>query len=525
MHWLVHTLHHIHLSRLSVTIVRMSAFVESKLDKDLVTKAVHALLKYEVKKAKEGSKKMLVANYAKPILVQVRSQPCSHNVLNRIRFIISIAMQVQLFKDVAKPVTKPTRVKIPHSLFSADEEDNTICLFCRSDDKEAITQYLEKNPISGLTKVISINDAKKHYKQFKDKKTLLTEHTHFVCDSRIAGQLYNILGSTFSVRSDYPVQINFTNPAQLPGLVQKVIDSTYFHLAGKNVSIRLGHTAMKPEEVVANLLEGLPFAVEKLQNGWQDVHSMHLKTNDSAALPIYSHSANEMMQYVSTQAAAIPAPASSAAATPGKGKKTTATANISAATPAATEKEGKTSATPATTKSAEDKTETSASGKKRKAEVAAEETPATSVPASAKKTAPASVTKAPAAAKAETAAPKSAAKKAKVSAAAQEEEQEEAQPATTPAPKSAMKGAKTAKSAASTPAPAKQAEDEDQEEAAAAKSAVRGKKSAAKEAEAVEPTPRKSARRGAATKDEDVPATAATPSARGAPKRATSARK
>jgi hypothetical protein len=83
MHWLVHTLHYIHLSRLSVTIVRMSAFVESKLDKDLVTKAVHALLKYEVKKAKEGSKKMLVANYAKPILVQVRSQPCSHNALNR----------------------------------------------------------------------------------------------------------------------------------------------------------------------------------------------------------------------------------------------------------------------------------------------------------------------------------------------------------------------------------------------------------------------------------------------------------
>jgi ribosome biogenesis protein UTP30 len=436
-------------------------------------------------------------------------------------------MQVQLFRDVAKPVTKPTRVKIPHSLFSADEEDNTICLFCRSDDKEAITQYLEKNPISGLTKVISINDAKKHYKQFKDKKTLLTEHTHFVCDSRIAGQLYNILGSTFSVRSDYPVQINFTNPAQLPGLVQKVIDSTYFHLAGKNVSIRLGHTAMKPEEVVANLLEGLPFAVEKLQNGWQDVHSMHLKTNDSAALPIYSHSANEMMQYVSTQAAAIPAPASSAAATPGKGKKTSApaTASTSAATPAATEKKGKTSATPAATKSAEDKAETAASGKKRKAEVAAEETPAASVPASAKKTAPASVTKAPAAAKAETAAPKTAAKKAKVSAAAQEEGQEEAQPATTPAPKSAVKGAKAAKSAASTPAPAKQAEDEDQEEAAAAKSAVRSKKPAAKEAEAVEPTPRKSVRRGATTKDEDEPAAAATPSARGAPKRATSARK
>lgn len=54
--------------------IRMSAFAESKLDNDLVAKAVNALLKYELKKAGEGSKgkALLVSNYAKPVLVQVR---------------------------------------------------------------------------------------------------------------------------------------------------------------------------------------------------------------------------------------------------------------------------------------------------------------------------------------------------------------------------------------------------------------------------------------------------------------------
>ena len=51
----------------------MSAFVGSKLDTELVGKAVSALLKYEAKKGKEGSggKSLLMSNYSKPILVQV----------------------------------------------------------------------------------------------------------------------------------------------------------------------------------------------------------------------------------------------------------------------------------------------------------------------------------------------------------------------------------------------------------------------------------------------------------------------
>jgi ribosome biogenesis protein UTP30 len=222
-------------------------------------------------------------------------------------------LQVQLLKNVAKEVTKPIRVRIPHSMFNDDEEDNTICFFCRSCDKEALSAYLEQNPINGLTKVVSIDECKKHYKQFQEKRQLLREHTHFVCDSRIAGQLYNILGSTFSNRSDYPVQINYEKFTQLPALVQKVIDSTYFHLAGKNLSIRIGMTHMSAEDVTENVLGGLPFAIEKLQNGWKDVHSIHLKTSDSPSLPIYSKVPDEMLAYVQKKVAESSSSSSSVA--------------------------------------------------------------------------------------------------------------------------------------------------------------------------------------------------------------------
>ena len=354
-------------------------------------------------------------------------------------------------------------------MFSVDEEDNTICLFCRSDDKESITQYLEANPIEGLTKVISINEAKKHYVQFKDKKALLTAHSHFICDSRIVNQIYNILGSTFSARNDHPVQINFTNPAQLPDLVKKVISSTYFRLAGKNISIRLGYSTMKPSHVIENVLEGVPFAIEKLQNDWKDVHSIHLKTSDSAALPIYSKIPNEMQQYVSQKAAAT----TTSTATPGKGKKAVVVAEekvvVKSSTPAAkakdsavtstkkrkiTEEEVAPAATTPAVKSAKKATKASTAAMEVEEEVVV---PAVA-PKSARKTpakkavAVEEVEEAPAIRKTPAKTPaKTASKKVAVA----EEEQEEV---AAPAPKSARKTpaktpAKKAAAEATTPAP------------------------------------------------------------------------
>lgn len=66
----------------------MSAFTESKLNSDLVSKAVSALLKYEAKKAGQGSKDkaLLMSNYAKPILVQVANAllPLCSNKANKL---------------------------------------------------------------------------------------------------------------------------------------------------------------------------------------------------------------------------------------------------------------------------------------------------------------------------------------------------------------------------------------------------------------------------------------------------------
>jgi len=219
---------------------------------------------YETKKASSSSSSKLLGGPVKAVMVQI-----------------------QLTKAISKPVLKPVRVKIPYSIF--DAENHSICFFCRDEDKEAIEDFLIKNPIQGVNKLVTLKEVKRLYKDLKDKKRLLVEHTHFCCDARIMSHLHNALGKTFATRSNQPVPVDFgTHIEKLPTALAKYIESTYMNLKGLNISIHFGHTEMKAKHMSDNVYAGLDFAVNKLPNGWKDVHSIHLKTSDSAALPIYA---------------------------------------------------------------------------------------------------------------------------------------------------------------------------------------------------------------------------------------------
>ena len=238
--------------------------INTQLDLSLINKACAALIVHEEKKI-EG-KNSLLGNYARPILVQI-----------------------ELVNSIKKPVLRPIRVKIPNSLFSPNDEDHNICFFCKTDDKEDIVKYIEDNPIEGLKTIVSINEVKKLYSAFKDRKKLLSEHTHFVCDANVMGQLYNLLGKVFLDKNHHPIPIDFKSTLDLPDAIKKIVDSTYMHLKGKNIAIRFGHTAMKQDKISQNIIHGLQFAAGKIPSGgWNNIQNIVLKTPDSAALPIFN---------------------------------------------------------------------------------------------------------------------------------------------------------------------------------------------------------------------------------------------
>ena len=225
----------------------MAAVIGNKLDSVLTSQAVAALFKWEEQQKSKSGKQHLVGDYASAILVQL-----------------------QLKAMIVKPVKRPVRILIPHSLFSVEGEDHSMCFFCKSAEKKAIEEHMAKHPVPGLDKILSIDEVRKHYHIYKDQKKLLGEHTHFMCDANVYKQLVNLLGKTFSARN--PTPINFKSPATIEEALNKATSSSYMQLKGQTITIRFGHTAMNVAQVTANIMEGLQYAVPKLINGWKDVH-------------------------------------------------------------------------------------------------------------------------------------------------------------------------------------------------------------------------------------------------------------
>jgi hypothetical protein len=100
-------------------------------------------------------------------------------------------------------------------------------------------------------------------------------------------QLYNLLGKTFGSNNNSPIPISYQSPVELEKSVTDAVSCTYMSLKGQNIGIRLGLSSMNETEVTANVLQGLEFAITKLENGWDDVKCIHLRLSDSVALPIY----------------------------------------------------------------------------------------------------------------------------------------------------------------------------------------------------------------------------------------------
>lgn len=244
------------------------------IDKALLTRAVEAIIRYEKKKSSTKNANALFEDFDKPIL-----------------------LSVQLTAPITKAVDRPVRVKVPHSLY-ADDGSNSLCIFCRTDDKAEFETLLAEKRIPGLTTVLSMKEVKRDYKAITDRKKLLTAHTHFLCDPSIMTQLYNSLGTTFSRRNKYPVPMKkFASFDKVPTRAMDALNSTYMHLRGDVISIRMAHSGMTVQEVVDNVSAGLLFACEKLPDNWRSIHSLHLKSADSAALPIYSKAKNDYVSY------------------------------------------------------------------------------------------------------------------------------------------------------------------------------------------------------------------------------------
>ncbi|KAL7274682.1 proteasome-interacting protein cic1 [Rhizina undulata] len=247
-----------------------------QLDSARTLKASRALLKYVAGKKSES-------NDAKPNLLEDKED--ATDAAKAIWLVLATKKNISDNKAL-----KPSRILLKHPLQTTTK--TTACLIV----KDPTTQYKDfvaaANLSSTVTKVVGISKLRAKFKTFEQRRQLRDSHDVFLVDDRVVTMLPNILGSVFYKKSSkIPIPVSLSgndSPSRLADEVNKAFAATYLHLSAASTSIRVGLTSFTPEQLAENIQKVVDTLTEKkIPGGWRTIRSLHIKTSESATLPIW----------------------------------------------------------------------------------------------------------------------------------------------------------------------------------------------------------------------------------------------
>ncbi|KAG8432946.1 hypothetical protein GDO86_017274 [Hymenochirus boettgeri] len=187
------------------------------------------------------------------------------------------------------------KIPLPHGI---RPETCDVCLFTRDEPdmtsvetEKFYKKLLSHHGVTQITEVIALRRLKKEYKPFESKLRLLGSFDLFLSDDRIRRFLPSLLGKHFYKSKREPQSVNLKSK-YLAAELNRYIQGTQLNIINRGCcyAIRVGHTAMKVEDIVVNTVAVAKVLAEKLPMKWKNVKILHLKTQSSVALPVYNSS-------------------------------------------------------------------------------------------------------------------------------------------------------------------------------------------------------------------------------------------
>ncbi|XP_032817150.2 ribosomal L1 domain-containing protein 1 [Petromyzon marinus] len=211
--------------------------------------------------------------------------------------LFEVASRVQLMVTVWRIPPKDCVIKIglPHSVRCDDVE---VCLFTKDEPKMSpeqtcshYTKLLQKSDIKSVTRVIPYQTLKKEYKPYEAKLKLLRSYDLFLADSRIRRLLPSHLGRHFYAAKKAPLSVNLLHK-NLDRELGRFISGTALHVSNKGNcnTVLVGNTTMELNNIVENIMTVASTMAKKCPGGWGNVKVLHVKTQASVALPVYTAS-------------------------------------------------------------------------------------------------------------------------------------------------------------------------------------------------------------------------------------------
>ncbi|KAI9014673.1 ribosomal protein L1/ribosomal biogenesis protein [Gaertneriomyces semiglobifer] len=234
------------------------------LNEKQVRNAIKALLAYEKKRATEEKK-----NATKDLLAGDEKSKS-----------VQLVITTKLMPD--KRRIKPERIILTHAIHKSPE----VCLITK-DPQRQFKELLEAKGVQGITKVIGVQKLKSKFSTYEAKRQLCDSFDLFLADDRVLPVLPNILGKYFFTKKKHPSPVDMKKN-NLKGEIESALHSTYLHFSmGTCVTLKMGNTEFGIDKLVENIMMATPEIVSKIPKKWNNIQSIHVKTTDSTALPVY----------------------------------------------------------------------------------------------------------------------------------------------------------------------------------------------------------------------------------------------
>ncbi|XP_010729085.3 ribosomal L1 domain-containing protein 1 [Larimichthys crocea] len=185
------------------------------------------------------------------------------------------------------------RIPLPHGQRTDTDE---VCLFTRDEPKMTSEQtqrfykkLLEERGVKNITEIIPYKVLKTEYKPYEAKRRLLGNFDMFLSDDRIRRLLPSQLGKHFYLRKKEPLSVNLQSK-NLARDIQSVIQGTSLKITNRGCCCmaRVGHSGMAADELTENIEAAVQTVVTKLRLKGPMLKLIHLKSQTSVALPIYT---------------------------------------------------------------------------------------------------------------------------------------------------------------------------------------------------------------------------------------------
>lgn len=193
------------------------------------------------------------------------------------------------------------RIPLPHKHRSDTDE---VCLFTRDEPQMTPEQtqrfykrLLEERGVKNITEIIPYKVLKTEYKPFEAKRRLLGNFDMFLSDERIRRLLPSHLGKHFYEKKKEPQCVNLQSK-NVARNIEHLVQGTSLKVTKKGCCCmaRIGHSGMTADEVTENIEAAVKTVMEKIRMEGSVMKVIHIKSQESVALPIYNSELSHLYQ-------------------------------------------------------------------------------------------------------------------------------------------------------------------------------------------------------------------------------------